>query len=363
MSVDPCMRDYLVQLGACEKETKELTSYLERSFKNKAMAFSSLPLNDEPHIAAWREYIQESLSKGAYNTLQERLAQIRFPIAEGISKTEEYRGATLRGLSLQDKNGLILERPLDLRIFLHQTLAGAIPALVTDHRPDFIALVRALAHRNEPAPIPPSMGACIVKGFNNWDRIHKRKREWQEENPSHSDYHWQIEFQRILPQKELYQDTFIILSHGDYSGKTHEEMGLSKEEWRRCSFIIRREHESLHYLTLRIFGTTKNHAYDELLADYAGITKALGYYNRDWFLTFMGLMNYPHHSSKGRLENYLGDPPLSNGAFKILEGIVVMASKNVEQIHSSFRGEETETRIFKTLSELMGMSLFELASM
>jgi hypothetical protein len=50
-------------------------------------------------------------------------------------------------------------------------MAGRVPVPVAGDRSDFVSLVQAFAERNEPAPVPESMGACIVKGFNNWDRI------------------------------------------------------------------------------------------------------------------------------------------------------------------------------------------------
>ena len=41
-------------------------------------------------------------------------------------------------------------------------------------REDFVFLVQSLTQRNEPEPVADSMGACIVAGYNNWDRVAER---------------------------------------------------------------------------------------------------------------------------------------------------------------------------------------------
>jgi hypothetical protein len=74
----------------------------------------------------------------------------------------------------------------------------------------------------------------------------------------------------------------------------------------------------------------QNNLLDELIADCAGITAALGYFNADWFLAFVGLEQYPAYRKGGRLQNYRGVPPLSDGAFTILQRLVYHAAKNLE---------------------------------
>ena len=62
------------------------------------------------------------------------------------------------------------------------------------------------------------MGACMVAGYNNWDRIRRYRQQWSRKNPTNSGkLAWQQEFIRLIPQKHLYHDRFIILSNGVYS--------------------------------------------------------------------------------------------------------------------------------------------------
>ncbi|MEW9123133.1 MAG: hypothetical protein AB2421_10515, partial [Thermotaleaceae bacterium] len=141
---------------------------------------------------------------------------------------------------------------------------------------------------------------------------------------------WSIEFQKIIPQKHLYQDKIILLSDGFYSGISPEKMDMSQEEWRRLSLVIRREHEATHYFTERVLGSSRNNLLDEILADYMGITAANGSFRMDWFLKFMGLERVDKYRRGGRLENYRGKPPLTEKSFLVLQKLVWQAALNLE---------------------------------
>lgn len=314
----------------------ELDAYTHLTFPQEAISKPlAWPLADEPHITDWRKYVLEANDKGAFYTLQKRFACLQFPIQAGISQTEVHRMARLHGLTLSPEDcseGITLQSPDALRLILHQSVAGTIPVLIPDNRADFITLVQAFAFKNEPRPVPESMGACMIAGFNNWDRIRTYRETWRHQNPlDNSESHWQQEFNRILPQKSLYQDRFIILSDGPYSGISAESMGLTESEWRQTSSRIRLEHECTHYFTKRVFGVMRHHVFDELLADYAGIVAALGYYRADWFLQFMGMETYPAYRKGGRLQNYLNEMSPASNEFQIIQTQLKNAAENLER--------------------------------
>ncbi|MBC6421591.1 MAG: hypothetical protein GDA38_08585 [Hormoscilla sp. SP12CHS1] len=75
--------------------------------------------------------------------------------------------------------GLILKEPESLQLIIHESAAGEIPVIIAGCREDFVSLVQALTKRNEPHPIPDSMGATMVSGFNNWDRIRQYRASWE----------------------------------------------------------------------------------------------------------------------------------------------------------------------------------------
>lgn len=106
-----------------------------------------------------------------------------------------------------------------------------------------------------------------------------------------------------------------------------------------------------------------NNLLDELIADYQGIVAALGYFRADWFLHFVGLESFPNYRQGGRLENYRGNPPLSDQAFKILQNLVKTAAENLEQFHNKyFNSTPTKQESISLLMALTTLTLEELAS-
>lgn len=349
----------LLECDAKESEIKELLAYNQNVFDHSNL---KIPLAPEAHIAAWEQYIQQSESIGVYAVLKQCLVQFQFPILAGISETALYRAVTKQGKVIESKTpGLILNEPDKLQLWLHKTLAGLIPVIVAGNREDFITLVQALTKRNEPQPLPDSMGASIVGGYNNWDRIHQYKRQWEQQN-SNSETAWQSEFKRLIGHQELYQDRFIIMSPGFYSNVAASSLGINEDKWQQLSLKIRLEHECTHYITRRLFGSMHNNLLDELIADYRGIIAAVGSYRADWFLHFLGLESATYRQG-GRLENYRGDPPLSDGAFRILQILVKQAAKNLECFDQQFFGQlRTLIHQVSTLVALTTLTLEELAS-
>jgi hypothetical protein len=318
----------LAGFGASDREIEELLVYNRNVFeRDDIKALRSFSLPSEPHIAVWQKYFTEAETNGTWSTLQNALVQLRFPIQAGISQTLAYREATRKGIKPNVTTDL-LQQPEALQLIIHQSLAGEIPVLLITNRDDFVYLVRAITKRNEPVAIPDSMGACMVAGYNNWDRIHRYRQQWSKNNPGSSELAWSTEFKRLTARKELYQDRFIILSDGFYSNVQPQELGLTETEWRHLSLTIRLEHECTHYFTRRVFNSMRNNLLDEFIADYRGIVAATGSYKADWFLRFLGLESFPHYREGGRLQNYRGQ--LSDGAFKILQRLVKSAAENLE---------------------------------
>jgi hypothetical protein len=322
-------------LGARGGEVEELLLYGLDPFTFHDLP-TRYPLGDEPFVAVWEGYQEQARREGVLPTLRQHLPQLRFPIVAGISEDEIYRAATRRGeladLWLPD-DGLALAHPEGLRLFLHGTPAGRIPVLLAEAREDFVALVQALTRRNEPWPVPTSMGACIVSGYNNWSRIFALRRRWEDTPPeTRRPAEWSARLSEIAAEPSLYQDRFILLSVGPYSGVEAAALGLEEEPWRSRSHVIRLEHETAHYFTRQVLGSMRNALSDELIADYVGLVSAEGRYRGDWFLRFLGLERFPRLRPSGRLASYRGEPPLSREAFLVLQRAVERATRNLERI-------------------------------
>lgn len=362
--------EILFAAGASLDTTKDLLTYSSSVLEADQMKGlpRHFPLSPEMHVAAWQAYANEAESNNVWETIKTRLVQLNFPILKGISKSPAYLAATRQGKPVKqipEAVGFVLKRPDKLQLRLHPCLSGVMPALITGERDDFETLAQALVGRNEPIKIPPSVGSFMIKGYNNWDRIHQLKLHWELENPSDtSEASWVIEFTKhVFPHKQLFQDTFLLLSDGPYSGVPATDMGLSEEEWKRVSLEIRLEHESTHYFFYRLGGAIRNHALDELIADYQGVTAGAGRYRADWFLRFMGLEAFPNYRESGRLAYYRGNPPLSDEAFAIVQKLVYQAADNLEHFEQKY-GEKLKTPAVQArfLLTLALMTLEELST-
>lgn len=353
--------------GATASQAKEILAYDDRGFGVPDPRLRSAPLPDEPFVDCWRRWAREAEGNGAYAVLRRCLPQLAFPIRDGISDTETYRAATLRGLdteSIDQASGLELERPGEVELKLHPSFAGTVPVLVARHRPDFERLVQALARRNEPVPVPPSQGAVTVAGYNNWSRVHALRAEWASTAPdSREPSTWARAFAEIRRDKSRFQDRFIILSDGPYSNVSATALDLDDDTWRRTSLEIRRAHECAHYYTRRVYRSMRNHLADELIADYVGITAATGRFRASWFLHFVGLEDPSRYRAGARLDLYRGDPPLGDGAFHVLGHLVRAIVRNLESwdrqtFDVETRGAADHARAIRSLAAL---DLVELA--
>jgi hypothetical protein len=360
-------RRVLQSHGADSETLNELLAFNENVFTlPDATSPPQFPLPDEPFVSTWSEYAQQAQPGTVFDFLQQRLVQLYFPIRAGISQDDEYRAVTRRGESpenVSQTTGLCLRRPDLLSLSIHQTHAGKVPILIAPDREDFVSLLRALTARNEPEPVPDSMGACIISGYNNWDRIRRYRATWSQNLATEAtEEDWQAEFRNMTARKELYQDRFILLSCGFYSSVSPETLGVTSEQWRECSLIIRREHECMHYFTRRAFRSMRNHVLDELIADYVGLIAATGRFPADWFLRFMGLEDYPAFRPSGRLSCYRGTPAISDKSFRVLQRILIAAAESLERFSTGFASQLFSLTSPMALITLSAQTIEELAA-
>ncbi len=202
-----CLEQHRQTLTIYQATAAEVLSSLAYNQNAMLHSISSKP---EPHISAWQQYLSETAEVGVWKTLRRRLVQLQFPIEAGISSTPEYRASIYHGGTLPAKMiNLQMLSPCLLRLFIYQSWAGLIPVISTVDRSDFEKLLQALAYRNEPQYIPTNIEACMISGFNNWDRLRAYRTEWEAQRGNGL---WFNNWQRLQPQKSLFQDRFIILN-------------------------------------------------------------------------------------------------------------------------------------------------------
>lgn len=342
-----------------EQAIDELLVYSKNKFIINEQNTSSLL--EDSYVYTWEKYYEESKKIGTFETLKKYIVQLQFPIQEGISKTEAYINTTLRGKNNLNKSGLKLNQPNALKLEIYNSaLVGSVPVLIVPNNEDFIALVCALSNKNEPKELPKSMGASFINGINNWDRIHQLKTKWLRQNSARN---WNLYFkENILPKPHLFKDKLIVLSTKEYSGIKRESMGVSINTWESSSLIIRREHECAHLFTLKHYGTMANNMHDEIIADYAGITKVLGHFNKGWFLRFIGLEDYPLYRKGGRLENYQGKNKLSVEAFEGLKRIIKNVTESIFQFDTNLGEIQSRTDQLHRIKSISEVDLITMAS-
>ncbi len=328
------LRQVVARHGGSDAVAEELLAYQARRF-----AFTDpgvehpWPPPEEPHVDWWRQLLRGSGAEGGpsrapWDSLTEAFPQLRFPVLRGLSETTIYRAAVRRGqLPEGAASRLALRSPEGVEVSLLPTAAGQLPMLVAPGREDFEALFQALTARNEPVEVPSNLGACLVSGIVNWQRVRRYRQEWESRQGSTFLLHagWELEMAKLRQKKELYQDRFLLLSRSTYSGLSAPEVGLGEADWQDISLRLRQEHEATHYLLQRTYPGLVPQVVDEVLADLAGIVEVFGSYRPELALRFFGLEAFPDYRPGGRLELYLGDPPLPPAAFEILQGLVFEA--------------------------------------
>ncbi|RSK47580.1 DUF7005 family protein [Hymenobacter rigui] len=317
----------MVSIYAMDSITDKMSAYfLNRFCENPGKKMATV---DDAYVRSWEGYAATYSEEEAFQLLKTCYPQLNFPIQEGINKTQDYIDVVLKGKSFPGSgvNTRLLTKPEDVRFTLHESIAGKVPVLTVADDEDFVKIVQCLLYKNNPTPVPHSMGALLLNGINNWDRIKALKTKWQQNHPSAS---WSQEFsQNILPNPGLYKDKLIILSAKPYSAISADFLGLTEADWMSQSLTLRLEHECTHLYTLRRYGCASNNLHDELVADYIGISNTIGFYSKEWMLAFMGLEGYPAYRQGGRLENYVNHANLPLEDFRQLLPVIKCAIENI----------------------------------
>lgn len=283
-------------------------------------------LDNELFVPDWITCCLEARRRGSVAALRDMLFELNFPIAAGMSVLPEYlnpafaaKNGAGEGMFVSKHEGPAWAAPEQMRVFMHESGAGLLPVIHAAAREDFVTLIRALVHRNEPVPVPASMGASFLNGYRN------RRRQLLVGEAAE---------RGLLPkescQPSLWKDRLLLLTQGPYSGVPASAMGCAEAEWLERSTRLRLGHESCHYAVRRLFPRLKFGVQDELVADFAGLMEAGGVFRSGDFLLFMGLEHFPEYRSGGRLENYgkgLGEDPVMRHA---LGAVLVAAARQVE---------------------------------
>ena len=240
----------------------------------------------------------EKSNPSAVLCMAARYPQLLLPIRVGEKDSVEYRNAVRRGIA-PDLPPEFKGSPRD-SLTTEATPAGEADILTLGDREDFVHAYRALAYKCEPMDIPPSVGAATIKGLINWEKIHRHESEYRKAGGTD----WAAEFRLFTSVKRHYSDTVILLSDGFYSSVAPDHVGLTGEEWREKSYLIRKYHELTHFVCRSLYPENVESVRDEIIADMIGLIKAFGKYDTGLARLFLGIENGVYREG-GRLSHYV----------------------------------------------------------
>lgn len=235
--------------------------------------------------------------------LARRYPQLLFPVAAGMSETEAYKNTVLRGI-IPEAEPIIPGRAEDTFQQV-DTPVGSVGIWTLAKREAFVLAVQALAYRCEPKPVPDAVGAQYIGGLINWEKIRARKAQYLLDGGQD----WSREFRRFTADKGNYTDSLILLSTGFYSNIPPEEVGLSPQEWKQKSMVIRKYHELTHFVYRKAYPGDIDVIRDEVLADCVGIQAAFGSCNRELAERFLGIRD-GQALPEARIRHYVSESAL-----------------------------------------------------
>lgn len=223
-------------------------------------------------------------------------------------ETGAYQEIVRQGRVPEEKNLTQYTQDPGDRMETMDTPAGPAEIVLLRERSDFEIFIRnMMAAKNGPRePVPPTQGAATLVAFN-WGKIHGHRKAFllSEALRGNQAPDWNAEFRRFTADKSNYQDLLVVLSDGPYSAVSAEAVGLSEEEWKEKSYLIRKYHECTHVICRKLYPGQTDAVYDELAADAIGIYAAFGRFDPEMEKMFLGIEGDAYVG--GRLENYTDD--------------------------------------------------------
>lgn len=255
-----------------------------------------------------------------YGKILERLARryygLYLPVQEGMRKTPEYTRTVLQGILPEEMDELPgFSGSEDDRLDLTATPVGTVETIFLKKRTDFELFLQKLAYRCEPVCIPAEVGAMMISGVINWEKIHLHR--WEFLNAGGID--WEREFRIFTKDSGNYRDRLLVLSDGPYSNLPAGETGYRNTDWMRISLEIRRFHECTHFICRTRWPDNIHPVMDEVTADAVGLLGATGQYDRNLALKFLGIGEDGNYCGKGRLAAYAMEGELETAVSEVLE--------------------------------------------
>lgn len=356
----------LTKLGASDIEINEILDFNADLFDYSHLQTEiTFPLDDELFIKSWRNYEEEATSIGVFPVIRKAIPHLNFPISDKTADTPEYKDAVLYANIKEDRlkrNDLGLIAPENFQLAVVATDAGNIPLLYIPERKDFVAVYSAIKNSNAPIAVPDKLTSALIRDVRNAERIHSyRERFEKKKNLMNLKTNWRDEFSKFLLKKELYLDSFIIISGGNAANLKPEDTPYPEDEWNAVSIVINREKAVLHYYMKRIFQIEKMHPYLELIAYYHAIKTATNKFTADMLIKLM-LPDLDKPSTIPSCGIGAMEFKLKPNICDILRKLIIDSAENLETFDKIYGGELATHDSNLMLISLTYITLEELAS-
>ncbi len=295
----------------------------------------------------WNQNEMKCVKKGrdVLNILAGRYHGLYLPVQEGMSKSLSYRSCVLSGNVPDDKTLPGFVQSDEDELFLIPTPAGEVEVIYLHHREDFELFIQKISCRCEPVPVRPDIGAMLISGVINWEKINRHREEYLKAGNTD----WKEEFRRFTSDGSNFKDRVLIVSGGPYSNVSADEAGYSPEEWRNLSRQIRIYHECTHYVCQKLWPERKDAVADEVTADSIGLYGALGRLDANLCRRFLGIDEKGNFQG-GRLSAYVKDPEALHSQVQRANTILT----GIEAICDELEGQSP----FDVLSRIMEAGLW-----
>lgn len=253
--------------------SQALLEYCKGFNSSPLESLSPSPARDRKEsVERWWESLLSKQLEGVHilDSLSHGLPQLLLPQRAGVSHSSHYKRLVLQGhhfvsLSLASTPSAWVQ-PDKLQCQVVDHLCGFVPVLSTPCREDFALMVRAFAHRAEPAPVAAAVHGIAIEGL----------------------IHWHLSEDGIPTPAKI---RLIILHDAPYGSLPAYEVpgNPSHQDWVAASGVWRLEHELTHLATRCFWGKMRLNLLDELIADGMGMVKALGMFDATLFLRCLGI--------------------------------------------------------------------------
>lgn len=310
-----------------------------------------LPLRSEAHMNFWRDLCADTEGL-AIDKLQVCLPQLKMQIYEGVSQSEQYKDTVLRGVPFEEAGFETIakyQEPEAIKLWICLNDAGSLPVIQTSNYLDFVHLNRAMAHKCEPVEIVKGIHAVFVAGLPNPGRLKQNKDQWEAGGMGRVDGEsWSDAMTRLMQEdKTHFYDKIILMHNVPYGDVSADKVKLSEKDWLDKSSALRLEHEMTHYTTNRMLRSFRLNIHDELLADFMGFTKSLGFFTADLFFPAMGISD--NKIPQGcRFRNYVQELDESE-KYEVL-ALASSAANNLEKLSNLLPVNFSRTALLLLLS-------------